>query len=141
MAITQTMYPQSILNAYKAAITDISAVGTAVKVSLHTLYTYDQTDDTWADVSATEVAAAGNYVAGGNALSNKTLTRVDDTVTFDSTDCTFTNVTIASYNAAIVRENATGKLLSCIAFGEELSITAKDLVLVFSASGIFYGAT
>jgi hypothetical protein len=138
MTVTNTLYAQSILNAYMAGITDISAGGTAVKVCLlDNDYTFSQAHDTYTDVSGEEVSGT-NYATGGVALASKTLTRSSGVVTFDSADVTFTNITVPEIHYAIVYEVASGKLISCIDFGEDIAVTAKDFYLSLSPSGIFY---
>lgn len=74
---------------------DLSAVGTTVKVTLHTGYTPNiDTHQVWADVSATEYGTAGGYTAGGKTLANKSVTQdnTNDRALLDADDVTWTSL-------------------------------------------------
>lgn len=68
-------------------------------------YTPSAAHSTWADVSATEVAAGGDYAQ--QALSGESVSGASGTVTVDSGDISFgTNVTITAKYLVLVKGTA-----------------------------------
>lgn len=96
----------------RSAVSDLAAVATDVRVSLHTGYTPDvDLHQVWADVSATQVTGAG-YTAGGAAVATKTVTQdnVNDRAVFDGDDVTWTALNVGTPSHAIIRD-ATADIL------------------------------
>lgn len=98
----------------------------------------------WSDVSAHELAATGNYAAGGKAFADAN-TRTGDFVTvMDGPDLTWANLTGAPKYAVIVAAGvvppgATDTLLCYCDLnvgGGALSLTAQDLALVIAPDGV-----
>jgi hypothetical protein len=133
------------LNLMKGDITDLSAIGTTVKCCLMTSSaTPDQeTWDSYADVVAdtNEVAAAGGYATGGEAVGTKTVTEAAKVTTFDGDDVTWTpNVTITAQYAVLYDDtpvaNADKKLLGYWDFGADYGVINGSLTLGWNASGV-----
>jgi hypothetical protein len=118
--------------------------GATLKLALVTSsYTPNRaTDDFWDDVVANEVSGT-NYVAGGTALSTKTLTINANTLTFDADDITFNQdaggFTNARY-AILYNDDAGGDASSrLVAYNDLVSDRGNvnsNLVLQFP-NGIF----
>jgi len=67
----------------------------AITVTLHSGYTPDiDTHQVWADVSATEYSTGSGYTAGGQTLSNPSVTQdnTNDRALFDADDVTWTSL-------------------------------------------------
>lgn len=102
-------------------------------------------DDTWSDLSATEFSTAGNYTAGGQALSSVTVTRSGATVTFDAADLTWANVTMSAVKYLVVTMRAGGSLVAGdlllgyveLESGGTVSPSAAALTVTWNASGLF----
>jgi hypothetical protein len=115
-------------------------------VLLTASYTPNQsTHATWADLSATEVAAGGGYTAGGKLLT-MAVSRSALVVTVDCDDQSWTASTITAKYAAIVRDaDANGTLASTddilcfsdLETGGSLSSTASAFTVTINASGLF----
>jgi hypothetical protein len=108
-------------------------------------YTPDQdTHDYIDDVSAQEVAATGNYVAGGQALANKTVgyTAGTNTTKFDADDVTWANSTItASYGALYCDTGtpATSAIIGIVDLGGSKSSSNGPFTVAWNVDGIFTG--
>lgn len=117
--------------------------GHTLKVSLHTGYTPNIDSHTvWADVSATEYAAGGNYAAGGATLGSQDVTQdnTNDRAVFDAADVTWNSLgplSPATPGHAILRDTtASGEPLICY---WELGTTATNggnYTLQFATAGI-----
>lgn len=104
------------------------------------------THSTYADVSANEVAATGNYATYGKLLTC-TWVRSGLVVTFDCDDQSWTSSTITAKYAVIVKDgdaNGTlvaGDLLLCYCDletgGGSISTTNGTLSITINASGVF----
>jgi len=146
MATTHKLYTGAIYAALMGKVTDISAVGTSIKCCLlDDGYTFDQNVHvSYNDISADEISSAApnvGYTTGGVALTSKTLTAADKTITFDSVDPSWATATF-SYQYAVFYDDTpaadTDKmLLSVLDFGELKSVTAATCQIVLPTSGIF----
>ncbi len=141
MAITSFLYGQYPLALMNQSHSDLDAGGTSVKCCLCTSsYTPAQdTDTAYSDVSTYEVAATGNYSTGGVALASKAITYASRVTTFDCADISWANLTVAAFRYAVIYDDtSTGnKLIMCINFGADLSVTASTLQFTVNASGLF----
>ena len=121
-----------------SSISDLSAAGTAVRVSLHTGYTPNlDTHAVYADVSATEVTGTG-YTAGGELLATKTVTldATNDRGVFDAADVTWTGLSVGTPSHAIVRDATANKLIAH--FPIATASNGGNYTLSWSADGIVY---
>lgn len=141
---TFTSYSNCVFNISKAQI-NLSA-DTFVMVLVTSAYTpAPDTNSTWANVSASEVATGGGYTVGGVVLSSVSCTLTGATVTWTSASVSWSAATFTCKYAVIVRR-AGGSLVS----GDLLvgyvdlssgggSITAQggSFVVAPNASGFF----
>lgn len=120
----------------RSAVSDLSAVGTDVRVSLHTAYTPNvDTHQVWADVSATQVAGTG-YTAGGAAVATKTVTQdnTNDRGVFDGDNVTWTGLNVGTPSHAIIRDATADILIGHWAVTTPTN--GGDYTLAFDANGI-----
>ena len=102
-------------------------------------HVFNATDNMWAQVSGNELAAAGNYIAGGEALENQSITQLA-TTKFDANNTTWSNATFSAYHAVIY--NATTlELVASIDFGGVKDPSGVDFTIQWNASGIMTLAT
>jgi hypothetical protein len=102
-------------------------------------YTPDKTHNVLADVSTNEVTGSG-YTAGGATLANVSVTEddVNDRVTFDADDVTWTSATITARYAVIYDDTlASDPLLFCFDFVSDQSSSGADFTIQWNADGIF----
>ena len=121
---------------------DMSAAGTAFKVSLHTSsYTPNADHDTTSDLT-NEITNSG-YTAGGATLASKTVTLDDgnDRAVWDAADVTWTSLAGSPDTPAyaVVYHSASGKLISCHSLTGSAP-NGTDFTLTWSASGIVRAA-
>lgn len=119
----------------------ISLAGDTIKAAiLGAGYTPAKTHSTYADISGQEVTGTG-YVAGGAALTNKTVTQ-DNTnfdAVFDADDPSWANSTITGRYVALYKDTgtpSTSYLIALIDLGQSLSSSASTFSVVFNASGV-----
>lgn len=94
------------------------------------------TDETWAGISANEVAGAG-YVAGGVTLTTKALnyTAGTNVLAFDCDDPQWNPSTIANARIAVIYDSTAGYLLAYNDFGANKSSDDDNFQIVLDASG------
>ena len=97
-------------------------------------HVFTATDEDWTDVSANELATAGNYTADGAILSTQGIT-VGATTKFDAADTTWANATFTAYHAVIYNAT-TGELIASIDFAGAQSPAAVTFTIQWNASGI-----
>ena len=104
MAVTALMFAEGVVNAYANNIT----WGTNVKVALldNTFVPDQDTDATWASISADEVAGTG-YTAGGQALVAPTNANTANVITLDANDVTWGSSSITARGAVIYNSSTT----------------------------------
>ncbi len=91
-------------------------------VLVTSVYVPDQAlHDTWADISANEVAAGGGYATHGAALTTKTVTQTGLVVEGDSDDVSWPASTITAKFAVLVQDADSNGILA-----------ATDKVLAYS---------
>ena len=120
----------------KSAVSDLSAVGTTVRVSLHSGYTPNiDTHQVYADVSATEMSGTG-YTAGGVAVGSKTVTQdnTNDRAAFDAADATWTGLNVGTPSHAIIRDATADVLIGYWAVTTPTN--GGDYTLAFDSTGI-----
>ena len=146
MATTITHYNSFITRQLNGNAIDFDDAGTSVKVALCTsTYTPNQdTHDFFNDVT-NELAASGNYTAGGNAVGSKTVTQ-DDTnngATFDGADVAWTALTpSAAFRYGILYKDtgtaSTSALIAYLDFGADQNPAGNNFTIQWHADGIFY---
>lgn len=130
MPITQAMpssFKQELLTATHNFTT---TTGDVFKIAL---YTSAATLDASTTVYTTtnEVPSTGNYVAGGNTLSNITPSLSGTTALTDFADSTFSAATITANGALIYNDTKSDKAVAVLAFGSDKSSTDGDFVIIF----------
>jgi hypothetical protein len=104
-------------------------------------------DDTWSDVSGSQVAAGGGYSSGGVALGSVAVTRSGGTVTFDAADVSWASSTITA-KYAVVTKKAGGSLasgdlllgyldLDTASGSSSVSTTGGTFQITWNAGGLF----
>jgi|SRR6478609_1111764 len=138
MAVSAKLYS---IGMAKLANKEIDYDSDTIKVALATSsYTPNQnTHDYFNDIT-NEVTGTG-YTAGGATLGSKTVTQSTTTHTFDAADTVWTTSTITARYAIIYDATpgtaATNPLIAYVDFGADVSSTAGDFTITWSASGIF----
>ena len=121
---------------FKSAVSDLSAVGTDVRVSLHSGYTPNiDTHQVWADVSGTQLTGTG-YTSGGAAVANKTVTQdnTNDRAIFDGDNVTWTGLNAGTPSHAIIRDATADVLIGYWAVTTPSN--GGDYTLSFDSVGI-----
>lgn len=146
MADVAKVYTNGLLGFFKGDMKWLTSAGSAFKVALLTSsYTVNQdTDVFWDDISANEVAASGDYSAGGAALT--TTDPSVDTGTNEirfAADATtvFTGVTWADVKHYVVYQStgtaSTSRLICYQTFDTTQVATAGTFTITYGATGIF----
>lgn len=141
MAVTAKMYGNAPYNAFDKKIDWNSDT---IKLALCTSsYTPDQDAHDFFNDITNEVSSSGtNYTAGGNTISNCTLTYTAGTnvLKLDGDDVTFSAVTLTARYGIIYDSTpgtaATNPLIAYIDFGADQSPSGVDLIISFNAAGI-----
>lgn len=116
-----------------------------IKVSLHTsTYTPDQDAHNFHDDATNELAASGNYTAGGATLANCTsgYTAGTNVQKLDADDVTFTALTpSAAFRYGVIYKDRGGassadELIAYIDFGDDQDPGGSDFVIQWNAGGI-----
>ena len=102
-------------------------------------HVFNAAHNVWAEVSANELAAAGNYVAGGEALVSQSITQ-GATTKFDAEDTVWANATFTAYHAVIYNAT-TNELIASIDLGGAQSPSGVNFTIQWNASGIMTLAT
>jgi len=100
------------------------------------LYTSSATlgASTTAYTTTNEVAATGNYVAGGNTLTAVTPTSSGTTAFTDFADTTWASATITANGALIYNSTNSNRAVAVLAFGGDKTSTNGDFTIVFPAA-------
>lgn len=123
---------------------DHDAAGTTVKIALVTSTGAPNraTHDFWNDLSGNEVSGS-NYIAGGNAIANKTVSVASNIITFDADDpATWSQHASGFSNAryAILYKDtgnvATSPLMMYYDLGSDKGNVSGDLTLQLATDGI-----
>jgi hypothetical protein len=146
MADVSKTYTNGLLGFYKGDMKWLTSAGSTFKVMLLTSsYTVDQDADIFLDdIQTNEVAASGDYSAGG-----ATLTTTDPTVDVASNEIrfaanattVFTGVTWADVKHYVVYQATgtagTSRLICYQTFTDVQVATAGTLTITYGATGIF----
>lgn len=103
-------------------------------VTTAALSSYNGAASQW--VVANEVTGT-NWAAGGIALTGVTVAQSAANVTFDATDTSVANVTVAATFGCLVYDTTIGTQGLCyLYFGGTQSATAATFTIVYSANGL-----
>lgn len=145
MALTMHLYTDLPANLAAGSVGWPSTGGTVRCVFLKSSYTPDQdAHRTKADlvVASNELAAGGDYVAGGGTVTNptRTVTGAGNVNTFDGDDVIFTNLSGTFRYVALVDGTAsTGLLYAYGDFGSDQVVAGVGFQVNWNASGIWQG--
>lgn len=106
------------------------STGDVMKIALYTdsaSFTAATTDYTVTN----EVPSTGNYVAGGNSLTNVTPTSSGTTALTDFVDSVWSNATITARGAMVYNSTAGTNTVIILDFGSDKSSTAGDFTIQF----------
>lgn len=146
MAVSTTWYGSA---GKHVAAGEIAFLTDTIKcILVNQVYAFDKNGhETYADVKAYEIATFGGYVAGGAALSTKTLV-YDPTTQRTRYFCSNTvwtpgpTETLVAYGAIIYKvgaSEAASWLMSYIDFGEQVSVTGTGFTIQYDTTdGILY---
>jgi hypothetical protein len=88
------------------------------------------------DVSTNQIAASGNYTAGGLTLAGLSVT-ADTTCKWDATDLAWTSATFNASHAVLYDTTATASCLICsIDFGGIKTVSAGTFTIQWATGGI-----
>jgi hypothetical protein len=107
-----------------------ASTGDTFKIALYTS-SADLGAATTAYTATGECPSTGNYVAGGQALTNITPTSSGTTAFTDFDDETFANATITANGALIYNSSASNAAVCVLAFGGDKTSTNGDFTIVF----------
>jgi len=104
-------------------------------------HSFTATHNVIGDVDANELAAAGNYTTGGQALAGKAITQGASTK-WDATDIEWASATFSTWHAVIYDDtHATDDLICSIDFGGEKVVSAGTFKIQWHVNGIVTLAT
>jgi len=135
MAYSTYVYGLCAQNLWKGNIDfDTNAIKVALLTSSYS--PAQDTDETWAGISANEIAGTG-YTAGGATLANKTLTYTAGTnvLKVDADNVSWTTATFVA-RVMVIYDSATGYLIAYSDFAADKSVEAGTFTIEFNASGI-----
>jgi hypothetical protein len=143
MAVTAYQFAEFPRSLMLADITDLSAIGTTVKCCLLTnlaALSKENWED-YADVVAdgNEVVGAG-YVAGGAAITAKTVAEAALVSTFDGDNVSWAAATFTCRYAVVYDDtpaaNADKKLISYVDLGADYGVVGGTFTLTWNVAGI-----
>jgi len=141
MAITQAMatsFKVDLLNGIHAFGTTVTRGSTAADTFYLALYTSSASLDaaTTAYTTSGEVATAGGYNAGGQALAVAagSPTYTSTTAWLDFDDEVWTSSTITARGAMIYNSDQSNKCVAVLDFGGDKTSTAGDFTVIFPAA-------
>ena len=142
MADTWTIYTTFVTRQFNGNAIDFDT--DTLKVALCTAsYTPAQDTHDFFDDITNELAASGNYTAGGESLASKTVTQDDtnDGMDFDAADLTWTALTqSAAIKYAILYKStgtaSTSGLIAYLTFETAQEPNGSDFILSWNAGGI-----
>lgn len=141
MATTMTLF-EHISELLANALVDLD--GVTLKLALvDSGYTFDATDQVWADMSGDEVASGDGYTTGGETVANPSLSRSGTTTTLDGDDVTWTALTKTFRRGILYVSGTVGALtnpvLAAVLYDDtpgDVSVAGVDFVNKWHASGI-----
>ncbi|MDH3943707.1 MAG: hypothetical protein OEV06_06430 [Anaerolineae bacterium] len=143
MAVTISAYNDGKMKLLDGAI-DLD--NDTIKLSLHTSsYSPDIDGHTFFSDISNELAASGNYTAGGKALSGKSVTAddVNDRAVFDGDDVSWAALTpSAAFRYGVIYKDSgvstTSPLIAYLDFGADQNPAGSDFTVQWHADGILY---
>jgi len=133
----------NVYNRYKEAAEkgEIDLLSDNIKCILVSGYTFDADNHQYySDVSGSEISGTG-YTAGGQSLSNKSVTRDDanDVAIFDADDVVWANSSISADGAILYKDTGTASsspLIAYYPFGETKVSSDSNFTVQWGSDGI-----
>ena len=127
---------QAVCNSFKQQILEgvhnFATGGNTFKLSLYTSAA-NLSASTTVYTSTNEVAATGQYAAGGGILTGQQTSLDTGVAIVDFADLSFTGVTLTAAGALIYNTSATNKAVCALSFGGDKTATAGTFTIVFPA--------
>ncbi len=120
-------------------ILDLEA-DTVIVILLNNSHGFTATHNNLTDVSANELAAAGNYTQQDKELGSKAVTQAASTK-WDGADVEWTAATFSVWHAVLYDETAANDLICSIDFGGEKVVSAGTFKIQWHVNGIITLAT
>lgn len=147
MAVSAKWFGQGQMNLMNGNVIWKASGGSDIRVALmKTTFAWNQdTNATWADVSAQEIAAGNGYTAGGASLTmvDPAYDAASNETRLDANDVTWTSSTITAYYAVVYKYNATASLaylLGYVDFGGAFTSTNGDFKITWASDGVLKSA-
>src|ERR1019366_3270670 len=139
-----TLYSKSVL-ALSEKLINLSADTFVMTLHTNSYVPAANSDALWSDVSATELATALGYTAGGLVLTSETDTLTAGTVTFTATSPSWSAFSAGPFRYAVITHRAAGALVagdlllcySDLTGGGSISGSGGTYTVTISASGVF----
>ena len=125
-----------IYNRFKANLMnkEVDMEGDTINVALYdNVHAFTATDTDY--TTDNELATAGGYTQGGQALDNKSVTEAA-TTKWDADDESWTSASFTAYHAVIYDTSVTNDLICSIDFGGAQTVSAGTFTIQWHASGI-----
>jgi hypothetical protein len=133
MAITQAMCTSFKQELMQSLHNFNASGGNTFKIALYTsASTFGAATTAYA--ATNEVTTGGNYVAGGNTLTNISPTTSGTTAFTDFADTTWVSATITANGALIYNNTNANRAVAALAFGGDKTSTNGDFTIVFPAA-------
>lgn len=137
--VTYTKFLVNVMN----GVTNLAVANPIVTLHSGSYTPGDDTHETWADVSSTELSTGAGYTAGGQSLANAAVTQSGGTVKFDADDIVWSSFS-ATARYAILTMPAGASLASSDKLIGYWDLTGSgtftggggDLTLTVDAAGI-----
>ena len=120
-------------------VVDLEA-DTVIVILLDDSHSFTTTHNNLTDVSANELATAGNYTQQDKELSSKAVTQ-GATTKWDGADVQWTSATFSAWHAILYDETASDDLICSIDFGGEKAVSSGTFKIQWHANGIVTLAT
>lgn len=113
---------------------------TIIVILLDDSHAFNAAHNNLTDVSANELAAAGNYTQQDKELAGKAVSQAA-TTKWDGNDVEWAAATFSAWHAILYDETASDDLIASIDFGGEKQVTAGLFKIQWHANGIITLAT
>ena len=125
-----------IYNRFKANLMnkEVDLEADTINVALYdNSHSFTATDTDY--TTSNELATAGGYTQGGQALDSKAVTEAA-TTKWDAADESWTSASFTAYHAVIYDTSVTNDLIASIDFGGAQTVLSGTFTIQWNASGI-----